>query len=134
MSIINIEKASFEAALASENKLPTKSQLPTVFLSLWAKEDLLDIRAVLACIKQHPIPLENYKRQASLTADLYFCGDASGQIELQNPAALGVFIPRQNESEAYALTYILPRTFGPYYTYRGVSSSFPQQNSPLPNR
>ena len=109
MAIINIEKAKFEAALSSENKLPARSQLPTVFLSRKAKEDLLDIRAVLACLKEHPIPLEDCKRTASLTVDIFFCGDASGQIELQNPAALGIFIPRQRRSEGYALSYILPR-------------------------
>ena len=109
MSIINIEKARFEKALSEENKLPEKFQSNMVFLSPRAREDLIEIRAVLACLREHPIPLESYKEQANLTSDLYFCGDASGQTDLRWPAALGVFIPQQIHNEAYALSYVIPR-------------------------
>ena len=109
MSIINIEKARFEKALSEENKLPEKLQSSMVFLSPRAREDLIKIRAVLACLREHPIPLESHKKQANLTSDLYFCGDASGQTDLLWPAALGVFIPQQIHNEAYALSYVLPR-------------------------
>ena len=60
MSIKNIEKARFEKALSEENKMPEKFQSNMVFLSPRAREDLIEIRAVLACLREHPIPLESY--------------------------------------------------------------------------
>ena len=109
MSILNIEKARFEKAFSDENKLSGRMQHKTVFLSQRARDDLIDIRAVLVCLKEYPMLLENYKKQPKLSSDLYFCGDASGQTDILNPAAIGVFIPRQTNVEAYALSYIMPR-------------------------
>ena len=109
MSILNIEKARFEKAFSDENKLSGRMQHKTVFLSQRARDDLIDIRAVLVCLKEYPMLLESYKKQPKLSSDLYFCGDASGQTDILNPAAIGVFIPRQTNVEAYALSYIMPR-------------------------
>ena len=79
MSILNIEKARFEKAFSDENKLSGRMQHKTVFLSQRARYDLIDIRAVLVCLKEYPMLLESYKKQPKLSSDLYFCGDASGQ-------------------------------------------------------
>ena len=109
-AILNIEKARFEKHFHSENELPGRKQMKVAFLSLRARKDLKDIRAVLASIREHPLPLENYKIHKYLAADIFFCGDASGKIDdLQYPAALGVYIPLQIQTEALALSYILPR-------------------------
>ena len=109
-AIINIEKARFEKEFHDENKIPLSRQLKIAFLSPRAKEDMLVIRSVLACIQEHPIELENHERCAARGAQLFFCADASGLVADRNaPAALGVYIPQHGDIEALALSYILPR-------------------------
>ena len=109
-AIINIEKARFEKEFHDENEIPLSRQLKIAFLSPRAKEDMLVIRSVLACIQEHPIGLENQERCASRGSQLFFCADASGLVADRNaPAALGVYIPQHGDIEALALSYILPR-------------------------
>ena len=80
-AILNIEKARFEKHFHSENELSGKKQIKVAFLSLRARKDLKHIRAVLASIREHPLPLENYKNHKYLASDIFFCGDASGKID-----------------------------------------------------
>ena len=110
MAIINIEKSRFEKEFHEENEIPLGRQKKVAFLSPRAKLDMLNIRAVLVCIQEHSIALENYERHACRGADMFFCADASGLIaDLNAPAALGVYIPNQKEIQSIALSYILPR-------------------------
>ena len=109
-AIINIEKARFEKEFHNENEIPLGKQHKVAFLSPRAKNDLLDIRAVLACIQEHPIALENHERKACRGSEVFFCADASGLIaDINAPAALGVYIPQQVGIEPVALSLILPR-------------------------
>ena len=110
LALVNCEKSRFEKAFDKENNKPGGQQLLSCFLSMKGKEDLLNIRAVLVSLIDHPLPLESYKKVAGITADIFMCGDASGNIEDPNkPAALGVYIPHQLNMEAMALSYLLPR-------------------------
>ena len=55
------------------------------------------------------MPLESLESNECLAPDIFFCGDASGKVDdLNYPAALGVYIPSQIQTEAMALSYILP--------------------------
>ena len=110
MAILNIEKARFEREFHDENEKPLAGQQKIAFLSPRAREDLLVIRSVLACIQEYPIPLENHERNVNRGAEVFFCSDASGLIaNINAPAALGVYIPQQGEIQSLALSYILPR-------------------------
>ena len=109
MAIINIEKARFEKQFPEENEKQEAQQVKISFLSLRCRRDLRFIRSVLASIQKHPIPLESYSRQPKLTAGILVYGDASGKTDdLEDPAALGIYIPQQHRISALALSYILP--------------------------
>ena len=93
-----------------DNRLHEDQQPKRLWLTLQAKQDLRFLRALAANIMEHKLPLEDPRKQNSLSAEVVVFCDASGDI--RRPAYCGALITRGSlHPHDIALSYALPYIF-----------------------
>ena len=108
--IIAHELARAEKKFDHLNDLPESKQPRSCRLSLRAKEDLRDLRAVAAQIRTHNLPMIDPRPTAHTSAEILVYCDASGDVEQQ--AYLGLLITHGAlHTSDIALSYVLPTSF-----------------------
>ena len=108
--VISRELAAAVKAHNTENDWAETRQTECCRLSARAKTDLLVLRAVVARLRQHPLPLYDPRHWNPITAEVTIFCDASG--DTGRKAYLGLLVTEGPLSESdLALAYPIPRCF-----------------------
>ena len=110
MMIISAELHRAVSVFEAENKLHERNQRPRTWLSTRAKQDLQYLRAVVAQLRNFPLPLTDPRPSQTLSAQILVYCDASGTVT--ETAYCGVLITRGSLHPAdIALAYEIPHHF-----------------------
>ena len=104
------ELAGYERTLHHENEWVESQQTKSCQLTTRAKKDLAFLRAVVANLQQHPLPLCDPRLPRPIAGEVTIFCDASG--DTNRDAYLGILVmegPLCNQD--LALAYALPRAF-----------------------
>ena len=129
--LISCELAQLQRHLYKQNDLPDHKQSKVCLLSHKARQDLAFLRAVIASIKTHNLPLLDPRPINLETGDINVFCDASG--DTSQPAYLGLLITHGPIIDrTLALSYLLPTPFlladDPYPASAYTTPTRPQKN------
>ena len=109
----------------AENKLSEQQQSRVLAFSFRARRDLHFIRAIIASLKDHWIPIVNPDRPIPVTVHVVVHTDASCQLNTppgQPGPALGIIIPVQVGVVPRAASFVLDRNFLCSFDQRGQNA------------
>ena len=110
LMIISGELNKAVSDFAWENDLHEKDQKPRQWLSGRAKQDLQYLRAIVAQLRNHPLPMADPRKYQPISAQILIYCDASGI--LGEKAYCGVLVTRGSlHPQDIALAYEIPHCF-----------------------
>ena len=116
-AFLNIDINKALKQFPNQNKIPESAQMKTVVLSSQTQADLAVARAFIASLETNRCDIIDPNQNDNISHDIIAFTDASGRVfdesgnVVPTPPALGVFVPTQSGSEAFAGSFTLPMNF-----------------------